>query len=105
MHYRQGDILIEQIAGLPDDAVEVKERDGRGRIILAYGEATGHAHAGDGRDAHYYHSKKTGLFYLVVVNPTPLEHEEHEAIPMKEDIYEVRRHREYTPQEIRQVVD
>ncbi|MEV4253036.1 hypothetical protein AB0J52_07680 [Spirillospora sp. NPDC049652] len=47
--YRQGDILIVPVA---EDAVPqaIRDlppvaRDGRGRMVLALGEATGHAHA------------------------------------------------------------
>jgi hypothetical protein len=41
--YRQGDVLIERIAKMPTSTTPVA-RDA-GRVILAYGEVTGHAHA------------------------------------------------------------
>lgn len=40
---RQGDVFIKAVAKIPADA-KVKPRD-NGRVVLAYGEATGHAHA------------------------------------------------------------
>ena len=40
--YRQGDVLLAPIPALPVDAVSVPRK---GRIVLAEGEATGHAHA------------------------------------------------------------
>lgn len=42
-HYRQGDVIIERIDALPKNIKPVA-REG-GRVILAHGEVTGHAHA------------------------------------------------------------
>lgn len=42
-HYRQGDVAIQRIASLPKK-LKLVERDA-GRVILAHGEVTGHAHA------------------------------------------------------------
>lgn len=42
--YRQGDTLLRQIHEMPFDIKEIKTDD-RGRVILAHGEMTGHAHA------------------------------------------------------------
>ena len=42
-HYRQGDVLILRVNSVPD-GLKVEPRD-NGRVILAYGEVTGHAHA------------------------------------------------------------
>ena len=41
--FRQGDVLIIPVAKLPD-CLEPMKRE-RGRVILAHGEVTGHAHA------------------------------------------------------------
>ena len=40
--YRQGDVLLRRVSQLPDGAVKSPKTD---RIVLAYGEVTGHAHA------------------------------------------------------------
>lgn len=42
IHYRQGDVLIERVDSFPANLTKVA-RDGD-RVILAYGEVTGHAH-------------------------------------------------------------
>ena len=45
--YRQGDVLIRRLKKLPPEpegGSEKVERD-NGRVVLAYGEVTGHAHA------------------------------------------------------------
>lgn len=53
--FRQGDVLIVPLGedAVPDHAVGAvsEPRDGRGRLVLALGEVTGHAHAvvGPGR--------------------------------------------------------
>ena len=55
--YRQGDVLIVALAegAVPEYALDAasEPRDGRGRLVLALGEVTGHAHAvaGPGRAA------------------------------------------------------
>jgi hypothetical protein len=41
--YRQGDVLLIRVDSLPTGLREIP-RD-RGRVVLAYGETTGHAHA------------------------------------------------------------
>lgn len=41
--YRQGDVLLVPVPQLPPDLTQVLEGPG-GRIVLAYGEASGHAH-------------------------------------------------------------
>jgi hypothetical protein len=43
LQLRQGDVLLQQVAALPANCTEIAP-DGN-RIVLAYGEATGHAHA------------------------------------------------------------
>lgn len=42
-HYRQGDVAIQRIAFLPKN-LKLADRE-NGRVILAHGEVTGHAHA------------------------------------------------------------
>lgn len=40
--FRQGDVFIERVDAIPADAKDVTTVD---RVVLAYGEVTGHAHA------------------------------------------------------------
>lgn len=42
---RQGDVHIYEIDAIPSDAKPIKGDKGGRRIVLAYGEVTGHAHA------------------------------------------------------------
>ena len=50
-HVRQGDVLLVAVEAVPDDAVEQPRQ---GRLVLAEGEATGHAHAIAERDAREF---------------------------------------------------
>lgn len=101
--YRQGDVLL-----IPTDAKTAKmqavPRDRQGRIVLAYGEATGHAHAVLDREAVLFDNGK-GVRILAVESEAHLVHEEHDTVTLPRGNYKVRRQREYTPEAIRQVAD
>ena len=96
--FRQGDVLLVKVDALPDGAVPQKIDD---RIVLAYGEVTGHAHAVPIDGAVLY--KSNGEDLLKVHTATALVHEEHSPIALDPGVYKVVRQREYTPQEIRRV--
>ena len=93
--YRQGDVLLVAVDGVPPGASSVG-RDG-GRLVLAYGEATGHAHTIESDHAALL-ATGPGVF-LDVRGPEPvmLVHQEHESIAVDPGTYRVVRQREYTP--------
>lgn len=62
--YRQGDVLLRRVEALPAN-VRPKQSDEE-RIVLAYGEVTGHAHAIDATLEPDGSSK----FYFLRVPPT-----------------------------------
>jgi hypothetical protein len=117
--YRQGDVLIEKIEEVLDfSLLEEVERDntfsnGRmeRRVVLAYGEVNGHAHAikEDNVSLYKYKEdfKKDNHLYLVVNNDSPVKlyHEEHAAIMIEKGVYKISRQIEYSPEEIRVVAD
>lgn len=110
-HYRQGDVLVERI--------RMRRRTGKvitdqGRVILAYGEVTGHAHAIVECDsgaattdtpAAQLFEEPDGTRYLFVDRPCALVHEEHGRITLEPGCYRVLRQREYSPEAIRNVAD
>ena len=111
-HFRQGDVLLLAIDpdSLPAYARPVPRHGGR--VVLAEGEVTGHAHA--------IHSPAATLLragtdadaprFLRATAPVDLVHEEHATIALPEGLYSVVIQREYIPPEIslvpfRRVVD
>jgi hypothetical protein len=99
---RQGDVLLVKVDEVPAEATKVK-RDQRGRLIVAEGEATGHAHAIQAKSANLF---EMGTFmYLEATRKVVLAHEEHENIQLDPGTYKISRQREYTPERIRQVAD
>nr|WP_062330931.1 hypothetical protein [Herbidospora sakaeratensis] len=97
--YRQGDILIMPVpeASVPPGLVS-EPRDHKGRIVLALGEATGHAHALHGPGTLY-------PGYLHLPEGGRLVHEEHAAIPLPKGWFRIVRQREYVPGSFRVVAD
>ena len=100
--YRQGDVLIVECERVT--AGKEVERE-NGRIVLAHGEATGHAHAIASMDATLFMDEATLNRYLDVRAPVVIEHEEHGRIELPSGYYQVRRQREYRPEGLRNVAD
>jgi hypothetical protein len=105
VQYRQGDVLIIATTDrtIPD-AAQVVERD-NGRIVLAYGEVTGHAHAIDAPTVTMVTDPATRRRWLLAPDGAVVAHEEHTWIDLPAGTYEVRQQREYTPEAIRNVAD
>jgi hypothetical protein len=103
MQLRQGDIGIFEVASLPPDT-RVVPRD-NGRIVLAYGESSGHAHEILEPDATLHEDPQSNERYLRVVSETEVLHPEHAPITLEPALYKVVRQREYTPGEVRPVFD
>ena len=95
--FRQGDVLLVPVPPerLPQHARPLP-RDARGRLVLALGEATGHAHAVAAPDAELLGDPESvGERFLRIVTAAHLTHEEHAAIPLPPGLYRVVRQREY----------
>jgi len=105
MQYRQGDVWIESVNAVPYGAAEVVPD--RGRVVLAYGEVTGHAHAIVATPSLRLLAVP-GLddrFLEIGGDGAELRHEEHATIPLPPGLYCVRHQREYNPEAIRRVAD
>ncbi|MGW6573709.1 hypothetical protein ACWGAN_16225 [Streptomyces sp. NPDC054945] len=107
--YRQGDVLIVPLdeSAVPPHAVDVDQepRDGRGRMVLALGEVTGHAHAVLGPGRLVREPGAFGPLLLHLPDGGRVVHEEHAAIPLPKGWYRVVRQREYIPGAVRIVAD
>ncbi|MET8648557.1 MULTISPECIES: hypothetical protein [Nocardia] len=107
--YRQGDVLIMPLneSAVPDSAAHAPSvaRDARGRLVLALGEVTGHAHAVQGPGRLIREAGATGPMLLHLPEGGRVVHEEHAAIGLPKGWYRVVRQREYVPGSVRIVAD
>jgi hypothetical protein len=107
--YRQGDVLIVPVAQeavAPHVAQAPREpRDGRGRLVLALGEVTGHAHAVVGLGELVREPGPFGPMLLHLPEGGRVVHEEHAAIVLPRGWFRVVRQREYVPGSVRIVAD
>ena len=101
--YRQGDVLLKKV--IRKKKISGKQtKSGNGeRIVLAYGEVTGHAHAIYDKGATLTETENKR--FLEIVKPLTLDHEEHDSVALEPGTYEVIQQREYSPEEIRNVAD
>ncbi len=106
MQARQGDVLITKVEEIPANVKE-KQRDAMGRVVLAEGEVTGHAHALIDRQVKLL--EETGgrdICYLdVEQDEAKVRHEEHMRVDLVRGKYEVRRQKEFQDELIRNVAD
>ncbi|MFD5779214.1 hypothetical protein ACFVWX_30320 [Streptomyces sp. NPDC058220] len=111
--YRQGDVLIMPVAEetVPSQFVDAaaasgEPRDARGRLVLALGEVTGHAHAVTGPGRLFREpGDQAGPMLLHLPDGGRVVHEEHAAIPLPQGWFRVVRQREYLPGAVRVVAD
>lgn len=104
-HYRQGDVLIERIGSMPRNLTNIDRENGR--VILAHGEVTGHAHALTAPGCELFSAEgEAGATFLEVRDAmAALSHDEHATINLPAGNYRVTRQREYSPEAIRNVAD
>ena len=106
---RQGDVLVQQVPNRRRTGRSVSER---GRVILAHGELTGHAHEViaavpdvDDHPAAQIFEEPDGARFLFVERACLLIHEEHRPIAVPPGCFRVITQREYRPEGIRDVLD
>ncbi|WP_031088926.1 hypothetical protein [Streptomyces sp. NRRL WC-3549] len=107
--YRQGDVLIMPLEepAVPAQFLKAPSelRDGRGRLVLALGEVTGHAHAVQGPGRLLREAGPFGPMLLHLPEGGRVVHEEHAAIALPKGWFRVVRQREYAPGAVRIVAD
>lgn len=101
--FRQGDVLIRRVAKLPN-VVEAIERE-NGRVVLAHGELTGHAHAINDKGVRLLQDPSKARFIEVTDDTVSLVHEEHSTVSIPKGFYRVLRQTEYAPEALRNVAD
>jgi len=106
--YRQGDVMFELIAAIPSGESR-KRKNG----TVAYGEVTGHSHHLADLESAEVLEIEDGLYVRVSESGVSIDgdagatfvHEEHGPISLPPGDYRVKIQREYSPEEIRSVVD
>lgn len=109
--YRQGDVLLVRLDSDPGAGADIP-REG-GRVVLAHGEVTGHAHAI--AEPHVRHMALADrslarddaavVSLLEVIGQDAwLRHEEHAPIQIPPGRYLVTRQREYVPRALPRTV-
>ena len=102
--YRQGDVLLVPCAEIPTGAFE--EAAENGRVVLARGEQTGHAHTMAADRVCYFREDGTGSGFIRVSGTAPVDltHEEHAPLAIPPGSYRVVQQREYQPRAAPRVV-
>ena len=98
--FRQGDVILVPVGEIPSGSVIEPDK---GRVILAYGEVTGHAHALPLGFAKQYQAGER--VFVEVTAKAELRHEEHAPLQIPEGKYEKLIAREHTPGGERRVID
>ena len=102
---RQGDVLVT-VVDTEATGKEVEREEGK--IVLAHGEATGHAHSISAMDVTLFMDEKTLARHLDTrgAESPILDHQEHEAFQLPSDkTIEVVRQMEYRPERLIRVAD
>ena len=102
--YRQGDVLVIAVAELPEQLTPIAAGSDPRRLVLAEGEATGHAHSLAWPSIATAGSDGASL-YFTAGKGAAVVHQEHDPITLPAGHYRVVRQREYSPEAIRNVAD
>lgn len=102
--YRQGDVLLRKVNRRPRRKMELVPKVD-GKIVLAHGEATGHAHVIEDESKAILSRDESNRIWLEIFSPTKLIHGDlstlqngdHDEIALGRGTYQVTRQREYAP--------
>lgn len=100
---RQGDVLTMKTK-VAKTGLKPIDREA-GRVILAHGEVTGHAHAISEQAVKFLTNESTLQRILEIKEPATLRHEEHRAFELPVGDYEVVIQREWRRKSIVSVLD
>lgn len=102
---RQGDVLVLPCKAIPTTASQVDAQNDR--LIVAFGEATGHHHSFPHRRGAtlFRDDASGGRLYVDATETVALEHQEHHALMITPGKYEVRIQRTMRAGLVRRVED
>lgn len=108
-HIRQGDVLVIATDASPKADAKDKKAMEKGRVILAHGEVTGHAHELSPVAVDFMtHEGCEGILEIKDASKAVLTHQEHAAIDLGKlntQFAKVYRQVEYDGQDLRAVQD
>jgi hypothetical protein len=102
MQYRQGDVLITKVDEIAESNTKVSVPFEDGRVILAHGEATGHAHVIETEGEVLFRArdlKEMTDRFLTIEKEALVVHDEHDTITLEPGDYKITRQREYAPKQ------
>lgn len=101
---RHGDVVIKPITRLPNSLSS--EAILANKLVVAYGESTGHSHVLKCAEPIYYY-RDGGKLYFELTDIGTLTHQEHKTITIEPGSFEIEIERERDPflEEIKQVID
>lgn len=103
---RQGDVLIQRRDDITIDQLKEAQKIGQDNVVLAEGEATGHAHrVAQAMIALYVLNEIMLLHIPPEAERVPVTHEEHNEVWLEPGIYEIKRQREYRGGQVQRVMD
>lgn len=97
--YRQGDVLLVPMPRRRFKRARQRQPE-NGRVVLAYGEVTGHAHVMEADCVRLYdaYDEENRLEEVLIVEQTSLlTHNDHLPIRIPRGLYRVVHQREYSP--------
>jgi hypothetical protein len=102
---QQGDVVLYPVSSIPEGCKKVDPK--LGRIVIAEGEATGHAHTILASIGTMFVNEATKQTFIETSAPTEIDHQEHEKITVPPGKFRVHRVKEYDhfAEEARQVKD
>lgn len=103
MQYRQGDILFIKLNEKPSG--NIIPRDDQNRIVVAEGEATGHAHAIHEDKVTMYRDDVLNRAWVVVDDTADVVHEEHDTVILDSGTWEIVYQRQYVRGQVRRILD
>ena len=98
-HVRQGDVLLVKIG----DEKPTGKAKAYGRVVLAEGEVTGHAHVVEGAVAEFVSTDGNRLLWVEA--PTTIKHEEHATVMLNPGLWQLGVQMEQTAEDLRHVMD
>jgi hypothetical protein len=105
--FRQGDVYLESVSEVSHEGYS-KVSPENGKLILAYGEVTGHHHSilvDDAAGVELFRNSSGDMILHVKDDPATITHQEHSSVTLPVGDYVAYIQEEYDPEGMRRVQD